>query len=126
MTKRRVARLNSLLKEVISEVIHRDIHHLRGLNEHVTITRVEITADLQHAKVFVSVLGKDRDKKEAVFTLQEKAGMIARRSSKKVTLRYFPELTFALDEGLEAELHMEELLAKISSERAARPPSNDA
>jgi ribosome-binding factor A len=126
MTKRRVERLNSLLKEVISEVIHRDIHHLKGVTEHVVITRVDITADLQHAKVFVSVLGKDRDKKEAVFALQEKAGMIAYRASKKMVLRYFPELTFMIDEGLEAEMHMDELLSKISAERASRKPSNDA
>jgi ribosome-binding factor A len=119
MTKRTV-RLNSLLKEVISEVVHRDIHHIPHIDEFVTITRVEITSDLSFAKVFVSVLGDEKKKKQAVESLQNMAGLIAKLSSKKVTLRFFPALTFEIDAGLEKQLRIEELLSKLSDERRER------
>ena len=124
MTKRTV-RLNSLLKEVISEVIHRDLHHVPHVNEFVTITSVEITSDLSYAKVFVSVIGDQKQKKLAVQALQEKAGPIARMASKKVVMHHFPALTFEIDSGLEKQLHMEDVFSKLSQERERRPLSDD-
>ncbi|HXF28437.1 MAG TPA: 30S ribosome-binding factor RbfA [Chlamydiales bacterium] len=119
---RRTPRLNSLLKEVISEVIHRDIHHNKYINEFVTITRVDITEDLAFAKVFVSVLGKgtDTNKKRVIEELNHLSRSIAHAAMKKVVMRLFPVLTFELDTSIDKEIHMEELLSKISKERAAR------
>lgn len=122
MTKRTI-RLNSLLKEVISEVIHREIHHIPHIDEFVTITRVEITSDLAFAKVFVSVLGDEKKKKQAIEALQNMAGPIAKMSSKKVTLRFFPSLSFEIDKGLEKQLRIEELLSKLADERKERDHS---
>lgn len=119
MTKRTV-RLNSLLKEVLSEVIHRDMHHIPHVNEFVTITRVDITSDLSYATVFISMMGSDKEKNEAVQSLNRIAGPIAKIASKKVVMRYFPSLTFELDVGLDKQLRIEELLHKISKERDHR------
>ena len=123
MAKTRVARLNSLLKEVISEVIRRDIHHNKYINEFVTITRVDITADLSYAKVYVTILGKDPDKLKSLEELNTLAHQITMMSSKKVTMRHFPSLTFEFDTGLEKQLRIEELLHKISKEREEREGS---
>jgi len=120
MPKRRTDRLNSLLKEVLSEVIHRDIHHVPHVNEFVTITRVDITNDLYYAKVYISVIGTDKEKKLAVDALQEIAHPIAMIAKKKVTMRHFPALTFELDSGLEKQLRIEELLSNVSKEREKR------
>ena len=117
---KRTDRLNSLLKEVLSEVIRRDIHHNPLINEFVTITRVAITTDLSYAKVYVSVIGDEKKKKEAVSMLQERSRLIRAIAYKKVRMRQFPELDFVIDSGLEKQLHMEELLQKISEERASR------
>ncbi|MCE2982787.1 MAG: ribosome-binding factor A, partial [Parachlamydia sp.] len=59
MSVQRTDRLNSLLKEVISEVIKREVRnpHVTDL---VTVTRVQITKDLRHAKVFISVIGSEQ------------------------------------------------------------------
>ena len=121
--KSRTVRLNSLLKEVISEVIHRDIHHEPHINEFVTITRVDITSDLSFAKVFVSVLGSDVQKLQALDRLNHLAAMIAVLSSKKVTMRYFPELTFKLDDSVDKHMRIAELLSEIGEERKSRPES---
>jgi len=125
MSTSRVVRLNSLLKEVISEVIHREIHHNPYINEFVTITRVEITADLYYAKVYISYLGKDQEKLKVLEELNLLAGLIAVMSSKKMRIRHFPALTFEIDTGLEKQMRIEELLHKISKERQGREQTNE-
>jgi ribosome-binding factor A len=125
MSISRTVRLNSLLKEVISEVIHREIHHNPLINLSITITRVEITADLSYAKVFVSILVKDPDKLKVLSELNKIAPQITHIASRKVTMRHFPSLTFEIDTGLEKQMRIQELLSKISDERESRP-HNDA
>ncbi len=124
MVVKRTDRLNSLLKEVISEVIKREVRNPH-VNELITVTRVQISKDLHHAKVFVSVIGTDQDKAETLDALKSAAGFIAVQSSQKVVMRYFPELTFKLDDSVEKHMRIEELLGKLSKEREAREHSSD-
>lgn len=126
MTVQRTDRLNSLLKEVISEVIRRDVRNPH-VGELITVTRVEITKDLHYAKVYISVIGTEQQKAETLKALQSAAGFIAVQASHKVVMRYFPELTFKLDDSVEKHMRIEELLHKINQEREARPdsPAND-
>lgn len=124
MTVQRTDRLNSLLKEVISEVIRRDVRNPH-VTELVTVTRVQISKDLRHAKVFISVIGTEQEKAETIEALTSAAGFIAVQSSQKVVMRYFPELTFKLDDSVEKHMRIEELLGKISKERESRQPSVD-
>ncbi len=125
MSVPRTLRLNSLLKEVISEVIHRSIHHAPYINDRISITRVEITADLKYAKVYCSILGTDADKLKALQALNEMSHQITMMSSKKIRIRHFPSLTFEIDTGLEKQMRIEELLYKIKSEQESRPQSED-
>lgn len=119
MTKQRTERLNSLLKEVISDIIRRDVRNPH-VNELVTITRVDITKDLHYAKVYVSVIGTDADKAMTIQALQSAAGFIAVNASKQVVMRYFPALTFKLDDSVDRHMRVENLLKEISEERASR------
>lgn len=119
MVKERVNRLNSLLKEVISEVIKRDVRNPH-VAELVTVTRVDITKDLHYAKVWVSVIGSEQQKAETLTALQSAAGFIAVNASKKVVMRYFPELTFKLDDSVEKHMRIESLIQEISKEREER------
>ena len=119
MSIQRTDRLNSLLKEVISEVIKRDVRNPH-VAELVTVTHVQITKDLRYAKVFISVIGSDQEKAETLQALQSAAGFIAVQSSQKVVMRYFPELTFKLDDSVDKHMRIEQMLNKISKEREAR------
>ena len=121
MTKKRVERLNSLLKEVISEVVMKDVRnpHVAGL---VTITRVEISSDIKHAKVFISVIGSEQEKNDTLDALQSAAGFIAVHASKKVVLRYFPVLTFKLDTSVDKHLRIDAILNQIHEEQKTRQP----
>jgi ribosome-binding factor A len=120
MSHRRVPRLNSLLKEVISEVLRKDLHHLR-ISGLLTVMSVEITADLSYAKVFISVIGDEKQKEATCSTLNDAAGIIAHIAMKKVVLRTFPKLRFFLDEGLEKQLRICEILEKVAPKKAEEP-----
>ncbi len=126
MPKQRTDRLNSLLKEVISEVIHRDVRNPH-VTHFVTVTRVEITKDLHYAKVYISIIGTEQEKQDSIAALQTAAGFIAVNASKKVTMRYFPELTFKLDDSVEKHMRIQQLLGEISAERESRelPPPEE-
>lgn len=124
MAKRRTDRLNSLLKEVISEVIRQDVRNPH-VNELVTVTRVEITTDLHYAKVYISVIGDEQAKAETIVALQSAAGFIAVNASHKVVMRYFPSLTFKLDDGVDKHMRIATLLNEISDERKSRKVIDD-
>lgn len=122
MLKQRTDRLNSLLKEVITEVIRNDVRNPH-VNELIAVTRVEITKDLHYAKVFISVIGDEKQKAETIKALNSAAGFIAVHSSKKVVMRYFPELTFHIDNSVEKRMHIDKLLQDIDKERKTRDKS---
>lgn len=112
MKPSRVPRVNSLLQEVITETLRKNVKnpHIHPLT---TLTHVEVTSDLQHAKVYVSVLANEKEQKETIDALNSAAGFIAVHSSKKVSLRFFPALHFKLDRSAEHAAHIEELLNKV-------------
>lgn len=119
MAVQRTDRLNSLIKEVISEVIRKDVKNV-DVSEFTTITQVDITKDLHLAKVYISVIGNDHDKKKTLNALNSAAGFIAARSSKKMRIRYFPSLTFYMDESVDKHIRIQEVLKKIHEEEKKR------
>lgn len=124
MANRRIERLNSLLKEVVSDVIRRQVKHPR-LPSLITITRVDVSIDVHYAKVYVSMIGDDQKKREGLEVLRSAAGFIAVQASKQVQLRYFPELTFLLDDSAEHLVHIDQLITKIQEERKTRPEGDN-
>lgn len=120
---RRVNRLNSLLKEVISEVIWKDVGHPK-VSALVTVTNVEVTKDLALAKVYISVIGSDKDKEETMKALQSAAGYVAVLASKKVVLRHFPSLIFKLDESVDKHMRINDILKDIEQEKQSRDSSS--
>lgn len=112
MKKTRIARINSLLKEVIAEVIINEVRDPK-VSRFTSITSVEASNDLHFAKVFVSVIGDTTDKEKTITALQTAAGFIAMQASHKVKLRYFPALSFKIDESVEKHLKIEKILQEL-------------
>jgi ribosome-binding factor A len=81
-----------------------------------TITRVELTADLAHARILVSVLGDDEAQQNTMEGLSSAARYIRREVTHRLKLRRAPELTFVLDHGPEEGLRIEGLLQKLRQE----------
>lgn len=122
MKDRRITRVNSLLKEVISAIIRKEVKNPH-IPELLTVTRVETSKDLHHAKVFVSIIGEKKE--QAIAALQSAAGFIAVKASKEVVLRYFPELRFVLDDSVDKQMRIESVIDEIRNERESRAANSD-
>lgn len=112
MKHKRTERLNSLLQEVISEVISQEVRNPE-VAKFTTVTGVEITSDLHHAKVFISVIGTPEEKERTINALQKAAGFIAISASKKMVIRYFPALNFKLDNSVDAHMNIDKILEDL-------------
>lgn len=113
MKSLRVDKVNSLLKEVITEAIRKDVKDPRIPTDMLSITQVRVTKDLHQAKVFISLLCEEPLKKEVIKLLNKSSGFIGVKASSKVELRFFPRLTFYLDESAQKGEHIEMLLQKV-------------
>ncbi len=104
-------RVNELVRLELSQIILREMKDPRvGL---ASISRVEVSRDLAHAKIGVSVLGPDEDREEAVATLQHARGFLRSSLAKRTRLRTVPELAFELDRGPEHSQRISDLLESL-------------
>jgi ribosome-binding factor A len=108
--KHRLERVNELLKRELSEVVGRE---LRFTDAIVTIQAVDVTPDLKHAHVFVSVLGDDASRRKALNKLRDHRGELQRTVSKRVILKYTPYIHFKLDESIERGTRIMQILDEI-------------
>jgi len=79
----------------------------------VTVTDVEVTGDLQQAKIFISVLGDDEKKNETLLGLAKAKGFIRTEIGKRIRLRKTPEISFEYDEALEYGNRIETILRDL-------------
>jgi ribosome-binding factor A len=108
---RRTERLGHQIRVELAELISRGVKDPRiGF---ATVTRVELTADLHHARVFVSVLGNPEEQKNNIEGLSSAAGFLRHEIGHRLALRRAPELEFILDHGAEAGEKIERLLQEI-------------
>ncbi|HEX6106702.1 MAG TPA: 30S ribosome-binding factor RbfA [Gemmatimonadales bacterium] len=113
-SSRRPEQVAESLRQVITDALLREVRDPRvGF---VTVTSVQVTGDLSHAKVLVSVPGEEADKARAVEGLRSAAGFLRSRAARVLTTRTVPELHFELDAGLEHAARIEELLQEIRRE----------
>jgi len=124
MAIKRTDRLNSLIKEVLAEVIREDVKHPQ-LHHLTTVTRVDISKDLHNAKVYISVIGTENEKQTTISALKSAAGYIAVIASKKVVMRYFPQLTFYIDDSVEKHIQINDLIEKINQDKQNRSSEDD-
>lgn len=120
MPTRRQERVSSRIQEEISELLQKRIRDPRLT--YVTVTGVEITADLKLATVFVSALGDQKSRHEALAGLQHASRYIRRELAQRLQMRFAPDLRFMLDDSWERVARVEALLEKIQEET---PPHED-
>src|SRR5262245_59648920 len=99
MQGRRVDRIEEQLRIELSEIVEREIHDPRV--HFVTVTRVKVTPDLGHARVFITTLGSAEEQKKALQGLKSAAGFVKHSLAKRLHhLRRVPELVFEYDETI--------------------------
>jgi ribosome-binding factor A len=88
-----------------------------------TVVSVEVSADLQHAQVRISVMGSDEEQHETMRALQRARGFLRRRIAEELRhMRTVPELHLQLDTSLDYSIHIDRLLSDVERERRDNPP----
>lgn len=107
----RIDRVSEAIRKEVSIIIHDELKDPRlGF---VTITGVEMTADLRLAKIFFSVLGKEEDRKKTQEALTCALGFIRRLIAQRINLRFAPEIIFKEDRSVEHSVRIQELLDQL-------------
>ena len=117
---RRVERVAALIRREISELLISGIRDERVHQGMVSITSVEVSGDLQHCKVFVSVLSDAEAKTEVMDGLQAASGFLRGELGRRLQMRRAPELVFQLDRGLEKGTSVLHLLGELEREREVK------
>lgn len=109
---RRTERLQEFIKEQVSEII---LHHVRDPRiGFVSITDVEVSADLRHAKIFVSVLGDEDAKTASMAGLESALKFIRGELGRRLEMRYTPEIIFRLDTSIERGSRIVSLIRDVT------------
>jgi ribosome-binding factor A len=118
---RRIDRVNELLRHEISRLLAQQIKdpRLRGV---ITITRVSTYPDLRAAEVFLSVMGDQMTKQTALEGIRSASSFLRRELRHRLTLRYTPFLTFALDDSFEETEHILGIMDRIREEKPDHGP----
>src|SRR5690606_40995578 len=108
MAKKRIARVNEQIRRELTSLLQFDVRDPRiGV---VTVTGVEVSPDLYHAKVFYSVMGSDEDRASAAEGLRAAAGFLRTEIGRRMHIRRAPELHFTYDNTIQHAMHIERLL----------------
>ncbi len=117
----RADRVGEELRMELSELLAREVHD-PGIG-FVTLTHVQVTPDLQHARVFYTTLAQGPARRQTERALERAAPFLRRQIGRRLRLRRVPELHFIFDESVEAEDRVERLLREIHDQR---PPEGEA
>lgn len=121
MASRRIERFNEQLKREITLLVREEVRDPRiGV---VTVTAVEVSADLSVARVYVSVMGAEASKDESLEGLRAAAPFIRTELGRRLRVRRVPELRFELDRSLEYAQKIERLLDEALPERRGGEPA---
>lgn len=112
----RIERINHLLQEEISELLSRQVKDPR-LGNFVAVTAVTTSPDLRNARVYISQLGHEAEKKETMEALRKASGYLRTELARRIRLHRMPELSFLWDDSIEYGSHIEEILDQINREK---------
>jgi ribosome-binding factor A len=109
----RIDKVAETLKKEVSSILHDELNDPRmGF---VTITRVELTADLRYARIFYSVLGQEQDYARTRDALDSALSFIRRLIGQRIKMKFTPEIIFKEDHSNEYSIKIEEILDQIRS-----------
>ncbi len=111
MSSRRIEKAAEAVREVVSMAILTELSDPRIRD--VTVTYVEVSPDLRHAKVHVSVMGDETRQKLSLRGLQSAAGFLQSKIAQKIEIRYTPKLSFLLDQGVKRSIAVAQILQQV-------------
>ena len=124
MKTHRLARVAEAIREVASQTILFELRDPRVKN--VTVTRAEVSGDLQHAKVYVSIMGTEKEQKLTMHGLRHAAGFIQSRLAQRLQTRFTPVIEFVLDEGVKKSIEITRLINEALGQSGGAERQPDA
>ena len=123
MASRRVLKAAAAIREVVSMAILVELKDPRI--QDVTVTFVEVSADLRNAKIHVSVMGDDAKQQLSLHGLQSSSGFLQQKIAKRVTSRYIPRIQFVLDKGVKNSLEVTKILGELIPDDEVQEQNQD-
>ena len=117
---RRVEKVSSLIRKEISEILLVGIRDHRIDSKIITITSAEVSGDLQHCKVFVSIFGDENKTKELFSILEESQNYFKGELGRRLKMRRAPEIVFKLDKSMDHSSNILDILGKLEEERKTK------
>ena len=124
MTGRRQERLAEQIKEEVSMIIAGEVEDPRVAD--VTVTDARLTPDLRYAKIYVTVLGSDKEIDESLAALKHAAGFIRTQLGAVLRMKRTPELHFVYDNTTETATRIEKILSEEGDKARAREQAANA
>jgi ribosome-binding factor A len=108
---RRPQRLALQIQQEVSLMLARDMKDRRvGF---VTVTGVQLTPDLRHARIFISMMGSESEKEESLEALNHATGWVRHELGQRIRMRFIPEIVFQMDTSQEYGDHIDRLIDEI-------------
>jgi ribosome-binding factor A len=120
----RSARVADLIRSELAMMIARELHD-PGIG-FVTITRVHVSPDLQHARVYYTALGDDKTRQNSDRALQRAIPFLRRQIGSRLRLKRVAELEFVYDQSIAGQDRIEQLLNEIGTQGPTAPPDTTA
>jgi ribosome-binding factor A len=114
----RPERVGEEIRHELATLLAREVHD-PGVG-FVTLTRVVVSADLQHARVFYTSIGDERAKRDTARALERATPFLRRQIGSRIRMRRVPELAFTFDQSVEHQDRIERILLELAEERRAR------
>lgn len=123
MASRRTAKLSEAVREVVSTTILFELRDPRVKN--VTVLSAEVAADLRTAKVYVSIMGNEKQQALCLHGLESARGFLQAKIAERLDTRYTPVLTFKLDQGVKKSIEASRILREVLPPAAEAPPEDE-
>ncbi|MDI3327220.1 MAG: 30S ribosome-binding factor RbfA [Alicyclobacillaceae bacterium] len=119
MANIRPSRVAEQMKKEITDILYNELKDPRiGF---VTVTGVEVSNDLQHAKVFTSIMGSEEEKARSLQALERAAGFIRSEIGRRIRLRHTPEIVFKLDTSIDHSQRILDVIRELHKEKGEGP-----
>jgi ribosome-binding factor A len=116
-------RVADQIRGELGQMLARDVHD-PGLG-FVTLTRVEVTADLQHARIFFTALGDEKARRNSARALERAAGYLRRQIGSRLRLRRVPDLKFIYDESIAGQDRIDQLINELHAHEPVSSSDDD-
>ncbi|NLU36241.1 MAG: 30S ribosome-binding factor RbfA [Clostridiales bacterium] len=113
MANYRINRISEEIRKEVSDIIRNDVKDPR-IAEFSSVVKTEVTGDLRHAKIYVSVMAGEKERKDTLEGLKKASGFIRRELGKRLDIRHVPELQFIMDNSIEYSVEISKKISELN------------